>query len=265
MPSPKQNTESPTDGSETPRLSPQTQNQPEQSQVQATVTSMSDALDKLETSFGELNEEASQVENLGPTSQEIESQLRQLRQDVDKHGQEQHVQLESVKKWIREDARDDIISQLTPDIKSNIQAEIVRKVKEEVDLQFKDHVPISLEQQLEETEKQLQEVKISFKNSEARRINNTLDMGLIQDEPLLPILKSDGKESDLYPADLISLLCYDSETMKRLLADYDLPVDDVLQVNFNRFMAHIGIKHQLLSPAVQGMQAPPSPPPPTAK
>jgi len=52
-----------------------------------------------------------------------------------------------------------------PDIKSNIQAEIVRKVKEEVDLQFKDHVPISLEQQLEETEKQLQEVKISFKNS----------------------------------------------------------------------------------------------------
>jgi len=84
-------------------------------------------------------------------------------------------------------------------------------------------------------------------------------MGLIQDEPLLPILKSDGKESELYPADLISLLCYDSknpyyfvssmlsdgtitgETMKRLLADYDLPVDDVLQVNFNRFMAHIGL------------------------
>ncbi|THU85027.1 hypothetical protein K435DRAFT_764528 [Dendrothele bispora CBS 962.96] len=253
-----------TDGAATPRLGSNVQLQQEPSQVQSTVTSISDALDKLDVSFRELNEKASQVENLGPTSQEIETQLRQLHQDVDKHKEDRQAQLESVKKWIREDAKETIVAQLKPDIKSNIQSEIVKKVKEEVGLQFKDHVPISLEEQLEETEKQLREVKVSLDNSEARRLNNTLDMALIQDEPLYPILKvSDGKPSDLYPADLISLLCYDSETMKKLMEDYDLPVDEVLQVNFNRFMAHIGIKHQLLLPTGQALP-PPSPPPPTA-
>ncbi|EEB88905.1 hypothetical protein MPER_13068 [Moniliophthora perniciosa FA553] len=65
-------------------------------------------------------------------------------------------------------------------------------------------------------------------------------------DPLAVVLKLDGSKSKWYPADLTSLFAYDSDATAALLNDYDLQVDESLEINFNRFMAYIGIKHQLI-------------------
>jgi len=75
---------------------------------------------------------------------------------------------------------------------------------------------------------------------------------------LAPILKADGTRSELFPADLRTLLSYDRELpfysfgyandrashpvelVKALVRDYELVEDVTVEMNLNRFMKYIG-------------------------
>ncbi|KAF9017154.1 hypothetical protein BDP27DRAFT_1251568, partial [Rhodocollybia butyracea] len=59
-------------------------------------------------------------------------------------------------------------------------------------------------------------------------------------EPLELVYKADGKKSEFWPADLNSLIAYSPDILKKLLGDYQLPVDKEHRTNLNRFMGHIG-------------------------
>lgn len=81
------------------------------------------------------------------------------------------------------------------------------------------------------------------------------------DEPLAPILNSEGKKSSVYPSNLRSLFAYDGkdqifsslslflkmddccesvETAKKLIKDCGLVEAEELDKNLKQFLAHIG-------------------------
>jgi hypothetical protein len=104
-----------------------------------------------------------------------------------------------------------------------IRSEVLKQVEEQVDTQIVEHIPVGLQQQAEESNKQVQDVKISLANSyvvimitgamlditsKSRITNSRIQSGDL-DEPLAPILNSKGKKSSLYPSNLRSLFAYD--------------------------------------------------------
>jgi hypothetical protein len=90
---------------------------------------------------------------------------------------------------------------------------------------------------------------------ESRRKNSCVSPDDTSD-PLAPVFKEDGTESKHFPANLAVLFSYDRkshsvnskdikltrpvEKSKKLLEDYGLEENPRLEVNFNRFMNHIG-------------------------
>lgn len=105
--------------------------------------------------------------------------------------------------------------------------------------------------------------RISNLGCSAARIKNASVHVTNEDELLAPVLKSDGTRSELFPADLRTLLSYDCELLpvyyfdilstgdiasglvelvKGLVRDYELPEDMTVEMNLDRFMKHIGIQ-----------------------
>lgn len=96
------------------------------------------------------------------------------------------------------------------------------------------------------------------KISKSRITNSYIQSGDL-DEPLAPVLNSEGKKSSLYPSNLRSLFAYDRkdqwflpltakwmivvksvETAKRLNKDCGLVEAEELDKNLKQFLAHIG-------------------------
>ncbi|KAG5639474.1 hypothetical protein H0H81_001596 [Sphagnurus paluster] len=128
------------------------------------------------------------------------------------------------------------------DISAKIREEVALQVKQQVDEQIQDHIPIPLAQQSLENKRQISDIRVTLANSEAREKNSHLQATNL-DELLMPILKPDGTESELFPADLRALFAYDLEMSKALLKDFEMEAGDSLQVNFGRFIRHIGIEN----------------------
>lgn len=99
------------------------------------------------------------------------------------------------------------------------------------------------------------DLKVQF--SKARITNSRIQSGDL-DEPLAPILNSEGKKSSIYPSNLRSLFAYDRkdswlplflqtddccksvETAKQLNKDCGLVEAEELDKNLKQFLAHIG-------------------------
>jgi hypothetical protein len=94
--------------------------------------------------------------------------------------------------------------------------------------------------------------------SESRISNSNVDI-LNLDEALATVLTSEGTRSDYFPADLRSLLSYDSmceasrlplrglltiddvdDATKKLVKDYGLVEAEESEMNIKRFLVHIG-------------------------
>ncbi|KAF9268699.1 hypothetical protein L218DRAFT_525296 [Marasmius fiardii PR-910] len=127
-----------------------------------------------------------------------------------------------------------------------MEEEIAKTVKEQVDAQIVNHIPIPLKKQLVDCQAQLKHVEVSLTNSKARGIHAYYELSPDSlDEPLKPFVDASGRTSDVYPADLSSLFTYDIKNLKKLVSDYGLVPDNDRLSNINRFMDHIGIKHRL--------------------
>ncbi|KAG7091024.1 hypothetical protein E1B28_010085 [Marasmius oreades] len=186
------------------------------------------------------------IVQLGQGQADIGEDIKQLDTAVKRQRLKERDTLDNTKKWVREDLRSRILSRLQDDMQDHIKAEIAKTVKEQVDAQITNHIPIPLKEQLADCQAQVKCVTTSLTNSKARGIHAYYDLENSLQEPLKEFVNESGRKSDVYPADLNSLLTYDTENLKKLVRDYGLVVDNDRAVNINRFMDHIGIKHQVL-------------------
>ncbi|KIM40263.1 hypothetical protein M413DRAFT_73925, partial [Hebeloma cylindrosporum] len=129
-----------------------------------------------------------------------------------------------------------------------IRDEVSRQVKEQVDIQITDHLPETLQQQADESKRQVDVIRISLQNShvhpqlspfESRMANSFIQITNLSD-PLAPILTSQGKTSPLYPPNTRCLLGYDLDSAKGLNKDYELSESEDLSTNLQQFLKHIG-------------------------
>ncbi|KAJ3715943.1 hypothetical protein DFJ43DRAFT_836890 [Lentinula guzmanii] len=219
---------------------------------QATLESLTNTLSKLETDFHALN--VSNSSDMNDFQLQTETELtnakkaRQLHDDVVEYRNAHKDKIDEIKSRIRETYPNQVAQQLSPEIQDQIKAEVQACTKDEVKIQFEKLMPISLRQQLDEINGQLSTVKNAFSNSEARSSNSSIDIvdAVTRKDKLKPVLKPDGTKSSFWPLDLISLFAYDPETVKKLLKDYELPIDKAHDTNLNSFLGYIGIKQQVV-------------------
>ncbi|KJA28940.1 hypothetical protein HYPSUDRAFT_128453, partial [Hypholoma sublateritium FD-334 SS-4] len=121
-----------------------------------------------------------------------------------------------------------------------IREETIKQVKEQVDVQISEHLPESLQTQLDESKRQLEGIKISLRNSQARMTNSYIGTTNL-DDPLSPILTPGGLSSPYYPPNARSLFGYDLDSAKILSRHYELTETDDLFMNFQQFLRHIGV------------------------
>jgi len=114
------------------------------------------------------------------TSRDIQFLRRQIRQ----HDKTQEATIQEVKKRVREDLKQQIVNHMKlvvlsvdntfvdadrcsirEQIQEQVKAEVLKQVTQQVEVQINDHLPVTLQQQLTESKKQLSEVRDSLINS----------------------------------------------------------------------------------------------------
>ncbi|KAF8891758.1 hypothetical protein BD779DRAFT_1512952 [Infundibulicybe gibba] len=220
--------------------------QPDNAQLRELLAAMSSTLGGLGRSFETLGEQSTKLTTLGPRVEDISRELQELQRKLQEHDRTQRESIREMKKNMRGTISKELFQTFNrPLIKARVASEIKAQAKEQVDIQIRNYIPVSLRQQVLDNERHLKEANVSILNSESRIQNAALDLDN-QDEPLAPILKTDGSRSKLFPADLRSLFAYELEMAQQLLKDYGIEEAGILEVNFNRFMSHAGVKFQLV-------------------
>jgi len=213
--------------------------------LQELISQMTQTLNVVGKSLTTLNKQSAQIINLGPTTESTKRQMTAVSEKLKAH----HTKQEAIINDLRQKAergRGTILTGLAAQVQARVQSQIAQRARHHAEIQIKDHLPIPLQTQSEECKTQIRVLEISLANSEARRVNARLDAN-DWSEPLKPVLKANGEESALFPADLMSLYDYNDETCIALLRDFEIEVDTVRQVNLNRFMAHIGLQFRTLT------------------
>ncbi|KAF5383485.1 hypothetical protein D9757_006131 [Collybiopsis confluens] len=147
--------------------------------------------------------------------QDVTTQARQLIQDVDRHKTDHSTRVGDIKERIRVEHPKEIRTRLSPEIQNQIKSEVQAATKDKIAQHYKELIPIPLQKQHHETKEQLDLARAAFINSDSRRSNSSIDILLdaYKLDRLKPVLKSDGKPSELWPADLNSLLAYDRKNL----------------------------------------------------
>ncbi|KAJ7125070.1 hypothetical protein C8R44DRAFT_782207 [Mycena epipterygia] len=229
------------DGTATPRARPQNETE----NIRAVIGAMSQTLAGLEQSFSSLNATSAELSTLSPGLQDAAREIQALRKQIREEDKKGDKDIQILARTARDDVKLQIAANLRNDILDQIRMEIAAQVKQQVDLQIQEQIPISLKQQSINNKTQLQDARTSLTNSAARKKNSSLRIQNL-DESLALVVKADGTKGKLFPADLRSLLSYDSGNVRELIKEYGLPEDDVREINLNRFLGHIGILFQLV-------------------
>ncbi|KAJ7647644.1 hypothetical protein FB45DRAFT_894020 [Roridomyces roridus] len=226
------------DGTSTPR-------QDDAGNIRAVIGAMTQTLSSLEQSFLSLNTASTQLAGIGPSSQDVLQDIQTLRKQVREGNKKGVREIEECNRVARDDVKQQIAANLKDDILEQIQKEIAAQVQQQVDVQIQEHIPISLKQQSTINKTRISEARISLTNSAARKLNAGFRVQNL-DESLAVVLRGDGTRGKLYPADLRSLLSYDAGSVRELNSEYELAVDEVREVNLNRFLGHIGILFEVV-------------------
>ncbi|KAI0783059.1 hypothetical protein C8Q75DRAFT_811282 [Abortiporus biennis] len=220
-------------------------------QIREMLGSMKATLNNLNATFQTLNDQSAKVSTLGPDMKDVAVQIYNLRRQMHKQGRKNDERVKDVKNLVQTQLREKIASDLKEWISESIVRETKAQVHDQVKLQIKEHLHVTLEEQVVGSKNQLVEVRHALANSEARRENSIISTDNLNDA-LQVVLKPDGTKSTLYPANLNSLFAYSPAMLANLLKDHDLAVHHQREKNLNRFMAHIGIPFQLV-PVPDGM------------
>ncbi|KAF8601632.1 hypothetical protein BDV93DRAFT_495491 [Ceratobasidium sp. AG-I] len=219
-------------------------NVPDQASINNLVNGFTSTLETLDQSLKALSVHAKEVDALGPPPDSA-AQIHKLRLQLRAQDKKQDQRIADIKHIVKDVLKEQIADHMRAQIQEQIRLEITQQVRAAVQDQMPDHLPVSLQEQADESKRQLIEVRHSLLNSEARRSNATLRSTNL-DDPLAPVVKANGEESALAPQNLRQLFSYDNAQARALVRDYGLREHDVRERNLNRFMAHIGVQFNLI-------------------
>jgi len=171
--------------------------------------------------------------------------IRSYLEEIRRHEEDQQNLIEQIKLSFADEIKKQVNLQIRKELDEAIRSEVSKQVEEQVDVRIVQHIPVSLQQQAEESKEQLRDINTSLANSKARITNSYIQSGNL-DEPLAPILNSEGKQSSLYPSNLRSLFAYDLESAKQLNKDCGLVEAEGLDRNLKQFLAHIGTRVEVV-------------------
>ncbi|KAH9927985.1 uncharacterized protein BXZ73DRAFT_90666 [Epithele typhae] len=215
--------------------------------VQQFIGTMRTTFRTLDATFSTLHEQSARISELGPTTETVDAEIVLLRDQLSLHQSAQTERVTAIKYILKNEVKHQTADSLKTEIRESIKLEIEREVKRQVDEQIGEHIPVPLPQQREDFRTEIADVRRAFDNAEARRKNALIrpNPDSLKDE-LAVVSKPDGSRSKQYPANLNSLFAYSAIQAQRLLRDFELHDDGMLERNLNRFMSHIGIRFELV-------------------
>ncbi|KZO96117.1 hypothetical protein CALVIDRAFT_537310 [Calocera viscosa TUFC12733] len=223
--------------------------------LETLLSTMRQTLHTLTAAFDTLAYQTSQLATLRPALEghhEIQRLKEQIAQQDQKMDQMKDFLSDTLKghmQDVREGLKGHVEEVMGGPVKDSVRAEVEQRVMERVAEQISEKIPTALLDTVQDHKVQLSEVRRSLHNSEARRANGLLRTNNIN-EPLTPLIRSNGEISPFFPHDLSALFASPSPVAKQLVTDYDLHIDpDSRERNLNKFMGHIGVGFQMV-PAV---------------
>jgi len=218
-------------------------------EIDQQLTAMKETWISIGQTYDVLHEQSVKMSSLCPTMQKTTQDVQTLRERIHARVEEDDVKIKKGKASAQDELNikpeSQIVKELMANIKNKIKSEIKSQVTGQVDIQIKEHLPASLQDQLDESRKHVQEAKSSLENVEARRKNSALRIPRDLDELLSHVLTANGKASGFFPINLRSLFASDLESSQSLARDYKLNVSKVKEENWNSFMSHIGIRFKV--------------------
>jgi len=218
----------------------------------AVLGDISNSLNDLNTAFNDVLEKQSGclIDNSLQSQQVDPGTIKSYLEEIRLHEKNQQNLLEQIRLGFSDEIGKEVEEQLRSELDDVIRSEVLKQVEEQVNAQIVEHIPISFQKQAEESNEQVRNVQTSLTNSKSRIANSRIQSGDL-DEPLAPILNSEGKRSSLYPSNLRSLFAYDVETAKMLNKDCGLVEAEEIDKNLKQFLAHIGTRVEVV---VQGTE-----------
>jgi len=214
------------------------------------VGTMKGTLDHLGGVFDSLGEHTARVASLAPAMQAAH-QIKQLKRQLTVQDTRQEERVQNLKVLLRDVLKAQIGDHLRYHVHMIIQEKVKERVAQHVENELNKQFPPTLREQVVRHKRQLQGVKRSLWDSNARRQN-----ALIKDhqltEELHPLLMESGGVSSLFPKTLGDMFSLTGEDAKQLCIDYDLPpvenVPSEREDNLNAFMHHVGTQFHLQPP-----------------
>jgi len=214
------------------------------------VGSMKGALDHLGGVFDSLGEHTARVASLAPAL-EAAHQIKQLKRQIVKQDDRAEERVQDLKVLVRDVLKAQIGEHLRHHVHLIIQEKVKERVAQHVETQLKIQFPDALREQVARHKLQLQGVKRSLWDSNARRQNALIKEYQLTEE-LHPLMMESGGVSLLFPKQLGDMFSTTAEDAHQLCIDYDLPyvenVPSEREDNLNLFMHHIGTKFHLQPP-----------------
>ncbi|KAB5589556.1 hypothetical protein CTheo_6999 [Ceratobasidium theobromae] len=217
---------------------------PEIEHVREVMAKMKETLNSLGISIDSLGEQTAKVATL-PSGMETNQEILAVQRHMSRQRRKQDENIEEIKKLLREVAQEQIVDHLRNAVADQVMEIIDEFVEQEVKKLLDDIIPVELQNQVVEQKRQLEEVRRSLHNSEARRANALLRSTHMTDA-LHKLLLPSGMVSADFPDNLGGLFAMDGPQAKRLLEEYGIDASESREKNLNRFMQFIGVSYQMV-------------------
>ncbi|KAF8633390.1 hypothetical protein AX17_004561 [Amanita inopinata Kibby_2008] len=151
-------------------------------------------------------------------------------------------EIDHILKGLWKKSLDEVIGQVEKEVKGQIDAQ----VEDQVTAYLSPHKSAEKQQVVKDTLTKIEEIKNQLHNSESQRAN-----GLVKSENMNQILNTikmtNGKVSGHFPRTLNDLFSLDGITLRSLMNDYGLTLEDSASSNRNIFMRFCGVKYYMVA------------------
>ncbi|KAH9485474.1 hypothetical protein JR316_0002382 [Psilocybe cubensis] len=120
---------------------------------------------ELQEAFTALSSCTTEFANFHPKSDSTQREIEACSRRILEHDREMKGLLDKTKSELVDDIKRAAEASVRAKIVNLVRQEVMRQVKEQVDEQIKEHLPESLQQQADEGKRQVEEMKISLRNS----------------------------------------------------------------------------------------------------
>ncbi|KAG8864541.1 hypothetical protein FRB96_005044 [Tulasnella sp. 330] len=217
---------------------------PSPDQVRDVLASMKDTLENLGVTFDTLGQHSQKVAGI-EFEYNYDEQISSLRKHMSANEKKQEKRMDDLKTLLRDVLKDEIVPHIRTKMDHGIANELEKSVKSGISREVARNIPQRLQDQIIEDSQQLMDLEINLHNSEARRANALIRSNHLND-PLHPLLTSEGVVSPGFPRDLSQLFGLDDDAAMELNDQYGLTdIVEGKERNLNRFMQLCGISYQM--------------------